>query len=101
VRALRVVVDPPFLDDLAGLLDAGEQVQVQASFAEAPVETLDIRIPGRLAGIDETKMHPVVVGPSTERPTAQFRTVVDDQDVGVSPLAGDALQHAHDPLARQ
>lgn len=43
----------------------------------------------------------MIVGPSVERAPAQFRAVVDDQDIGVSAFAGHAFQHVHDPLARQ
>jgi len=39
VRALRVVIDPPVLDDLAGLADVGEPMLVQAFLAVSPVET--------------------------------------------------------------
>jgi hypothetical protein len=101
VRALHIVVDPPVFDDLAGLADAGEPVLVQAFLAVSAVETLDVGVLGRFAGIDEIQLDAVIIGPSVKRPPAQFRAVIDDQDIGISPLTGHALQHIDDPLARQ
>ena len=50
---------------------------------------------------DETELDAMIIGPAVERAPAQFRAVIDDQDVGVSPLTGHAFQHVHDPLTRQ
>ena len=46
VRALRVVIDPPVFDDLAGLADAGEPVLVQAFLSISPVEAFDVGVLG-------------------------------------------------------
>jgi len=101
VRALRGVIDPPFLDDLVGLADVGEPVLVQAFFAVSPIETFDIGVRGRLAGVDEIQLDAMIIGPSVERAPAQFRAVVDDQDIGITPFSGHAFQHLHHPLFRQ
>lgn len=83
MRALCVVVDPPFLDDFSGLTDAGEPVLVQAFLAISSVETFDIGVLGRFAGIDEIQLHAVIIGPSIQRAPAQFRAVINDQDIRV------------------
>ncbi len=41
VRPVGIVVDPPFLDDLASLVEVDEQVLVQALVAQAAIEALD------------------------------------------------------------
>jgi hypothetical protein len=43
----------------------------------------------------------VIISPSIQRPPAQFRAVINDQDIGVSPFTGHAFQHLDHPLARQ
>ena len=83
MRALRVVIDPPVFDDLAGLVDAGEKL-VQALFAISAVAALDVGVLGRLAGIDEIQLDAVIIGPSIQRTPAQFRAVINDQDIGAS-----------------
>lgn len=51
VRALCVVVDPPFLDDFTGFTDAGEPMLVQAFLTVSPVEAFDIGVLGRVRRI--------------------------------------------------
>ena len=75
MRALRVVVDPPFFDDFLGLTDAGEPVLVQALLTVSPVGAFDIGVLGRFAGVDETELHAVIISPSIRRPPPQFRAV--------------------------
>ena len=41
VRSMCVVVDPPFLDDLAGFVEVGEQVFVETLVTQAAVEACD------------------------------------------------------------
>ena len=43
----------------------------------------------------------MIIGPSIERAPAQFRAVIDNQDVWISQITGNALSHVHDPLAGQ
>ena len=50
VRSVGVVVDPPFFDDLACLLDVGEQVLVEALVTQSAVEALHEAILHRFAG---------------------------------------------------
>ena len=67
MRAFCVVIDPPAFDDLARLTDAGEPVLVQAFIPETAIETLDVRILGRFARIDEIQLDAVIIGPSIQR----------------------------------
>jgi putative transposase len=83
-----------------GQVIAGEPVLVQAFLAIPAVKAFDTGILGRLPGVDEIRLDAMIIGPAIERAPAQFRAVVDDQEVGVSPLTGHALQHVHDPIAR-
>ena len=52
VRSVGVVVDPPFFDDLACLVEVCEQVLVEALVAQAAVEALEklfcIGLPGAM-----------------------------------------------------
>ena len=52
MRSVGVVVDPPFFDDLAGVVEVGKQVRVQTLIAQPSVEALDKPVPHRLAGRD-------------------------------------------------
>jgi len=79
VRAFCVVVDPPLLVDFAGLTDAGEPVLVQAFFTVSPVETFDIGVLGRFAGVDEIELDAVIIRPSIQRPPAQFRPITPSE----------------------
>ena len=72
VRALGIVIDPPIFDDLAGLSDAGEPMLVQAFLSVPAIETLDVGVPGGLAGVDEIELDAVIVGPSVERTPARL-----------------------------
>ena len=52
VRSVGVVVDPPFFDDPARLLEVGEQVLVEALVAQAAIEALHEGILHRFARCD-------------------------------------------------
>ena len=88
MRTLCVIVDPPFFDDFSGLTNAGEPVLVQAFLAVSSVETFDIGVLGRFAGVDEIELDAVIISPSIQRAPAQFRAVINDQDIGVSSQHG-------------
>ena len=84
VWALCIVVVPPIFDDFAGLPDAGELVLVEALLAVPAVEALDVGVLGRLAWVDEAELYPMIIGPSVAHTSAEFRAVVDDQDIRIS-----------------
>ena len=52
MRSVGVVVDPPVLDDLTGLVEVSEQVFVEALVAQATVEALNKSILHRFARCD-------------------------------------------------
>lgn len=79
MRALRVVVDPPFFDDFLGLTYAGEPVLVQAFFTIPPVEAFDIGVLGRFAGVDETELNAVIISPPIEGAPPQFRAITPSE----------------------
>src|SRR5215207_3179347 len=98
---MLVVVEPPSLDDAAHLGQAAEPALVEALLAEAAVEALDRGVLHGLSRIDEEQLHAVLVSPAVEVTTAQLRSIVHNQHVGVAAFAGDVLQHRDHPLARQ
>ena len=57
---------------------------VQAFFTVSAIETLDVDVLCLLAGIDEIQLEAVIIGTSVKRPTAQFRAVINDQNIGMS-----------------
>ena len=90
---LCVVVDPPGLDDLAGILEIEEPVFVEAFIAELAVEAFDESVLGRLAGFDEVKAHAVAPGPFVERLANHLRAVVQDDLQGQPTGLGEPLEH--------
>ena len=46
--------------------------------------------------LDEVEFNTMVMGPAIKRPAAQFRAVVDSQDIGIAAFLGGTLQHLHD-----
>ncbi len=71
---------------------------VQTLIPEPAIETFDVRVPGRLARIDEIQLHTVVIGPGIKGATSQFGSGIDDQTVRVSAFPCNPLQPFHDPL---
>ena len=76
MRSVCVVVDPPFFDDLARLLEVGEQVFVEALIAQAAVEAFDKAILHRFAGCN--------VMPSTPCCCCQVRIAFEVSSVPLS-----------------
>ena len=74
---------------------------VQTLIPKASIETFDVRVLGRLARVDEVKLHTVVIGPGIKGAPSQFGAVIDDQNVRISAFPCDPLQHFHDPLTGQ
>ena len=66
VRSVGVVVDPPFFDDLARLVEVGEQVFVEALVAQAAVEALDEAILHRFARRDVVPFDAALVLPGQD-----------------------------------
>jgi hypothetical protein len=73
MRGVMVVIDRPSLDDLAGGLQAAEQVLVKAFIAEAAVEALDEAILHRLARSDIVPFDGVILLPLQDRSGGELR----------------------------
>lgn len=72
----RVVVLAPRLHDGLSLGDAVEPVLVQALVPERPVETFDVGVLHRLAGLDEMQAHAALIGPGVQGLPGELRPIV-------------------------
>jgi hypothetical protein len=90
--SLGVIVLLPFGDDLSGMGQALEPVEVKTFVAESSVEAFDVGILGRLARFDKIEGDLVGVGPGVERVAGEFRSIVDHDAFGTA-RAGNELVH--------
>ena len=67
MRPVFVVVGQPGVGSVLHLADGVEQPGVEHLLAEAAVEAFDEGVLVRLAGLDEQKLDPVLLGPVDER----------------------------------
>lgn len=72
---LRIVVDPPCLDDPAGVFQAGEQMLVEALVPQPPVEALHEAVLHRLAGLDVMPFDAAFLLPYEHGVRGQLRAV--------------------------
>ena len=100
MRTVLIVVDPPRFDLLLGLLDRMKPVQVQTFFPELSVEALDVRILHRLARTDKVQFHPVAMSPFVQGTTAELRSIVHRDDLGLDALIRQSVQDLDDPPSR-
>src|SRR3954468_1212008 len=84
VRSVGVVVDPPFFDDLACLLDVGEQVLVEALVTQSAVEALHEPILHRFAGRNVVPFDITLLLPGQDGVRGQLGAVVADDHSGVA-----------------
>ena len=68
MRPDLIVVPPPFLDHLAGMLQTDKPVRVQALVPKSPVEALDVGVLHGLAGPDKAELHTLPVDSLIEDP---------------------------------
>src|SRR4051794_40685208 len=92
VRSVGVVVDPPFFDDLACVLDVGEQVLVEALVTQSAVEALYEAILHRFAGRNVVPFDITLLLPGQDGVRGQLGAVVADDHSGVAPQFGDTIQ---------
>lgn len=79
VRSVGVVVDSPFLDNLASLVQIGEQVFVEALVAQPAVEAFDKTVLHRLAGRDVVPLlDPEFLLPGQDRIRGELGAIVAD-----------------------
>ena len=76
MRPSLVVVQPPRFDLSPRVGQILEPVRVQALIPKASVETLDITVLHRLAGLDVDQRNPALLGPRNKAPAREFRAVV-------------------------
>src|SRR5579863_6388401 len=74
---------------------------VEALVAEATVEALDIGVLDRAARLNEVQFDAVLVRPEVESSASEFRTVVDHDEFGCSPLRQQPIEDADDTLPRK
>src|SRR4051812_42017572 len=93
MRAVRVVVLAPVVDDDGGFGEAADLLDVEQLVAQAGVEGLDVGgLPGR-AGLAERRCGPAVATPVSERVRGQLGTVVAADVRGRAAPSGEALEH--------
>lgn len=63
---LLVVVDHPFVDDLADLGEAAKQMRIEHLVAEGAVEALDVGVLGGLSWLDVVEAHMMGFAPGDE-----------------------------------
>ena len=99
MRSVGVVVDPPCFDDLAGLVQVGEQMLVEALVPQSAVEALDEAILHRLARCDVVPFDAVLLLPSKDGVRRELGAVVADDHAGAASGLDDAIELADDPVA--
>ena len=72
MRAFSIILDAPLFNLAARVVERNKDVLVEAFFAQARIETLDVRVLDRLSWFDELQPHAMLVGPLVERPAAQL-----------------------------
>ena len=79
MRPAHVVVDPPRLDELAGLGQRLEPVQVEALVAERAIERLDVSIISQFAWSGEAEAALVGIGPQIHHVAGELSAIVCEQ----------------------
>ena len=78
MRPVGILVDPPVLNDLASLVEVGEQVLVLALVAQVAVEVFNKTDLYRLAGRDLLPFDPERLLPGQDRIRSELGAVVTD-----------------------
>src|SRR5271166_433291 len=94
VWASRVIVETPGFDDLARLLQASEQVLVQAFIAKTADKALCKAILHRLARRDVMPVDPALLLPFQDGVRGQLRAVVADNEAGIAAQLRDLVEFA-------
>ena len=99
VRASCVIVETPGFDDPARLLQAAEQMLVQAFIAKTADKALCKAILHRLAGRDVMPADPAFLLPLQDGVRGQLRAVVADDEAGSAAQLRDLVESAGDASA--
>lgn len=100
MRPVAAVVDPPVLDDPAGIGQMQEPMFVEAFVSEPPVGALHEGVLDRLARPNEVKPNAPAVGPLVQRLADHLRPIVQNNLSGQSTRLRQAFQDTNDPAAR-
>src|SRR5215471_21176103 len=100
MRASRVVVATPVFDDPARLLQASEQVLVQALIAKTPDKAFCKPILHGLARRDVVPLDPAFRLPLQDRVRGQLRAVVADDKARIAAEPDEFVQFTGDTDAR-
>lgn len=92
MQSVGVVVDPPFFDGLARLVEVGEQVLVEALLTQSAVEALDESILHRFARCDVVPFDTAFLLPSQDGIRGRLGAVVADDHAGMTALFGDPIE---------
>ena len=95
---MAVVVEPPCGDLGPGVVQAFEDLGVEALVAEAALEGLHEAVFRGLAGPDEVELHAPLEGPGVERLRGELGAVVSGDD-GRQMALGGALEQLGNALA--
>jgi len=95
VRPVGVVVDPPFFDDLAGFVEIGEQLLVEALVTQPAVEAFDKPILHRLAGCDVVPLDLLLVLPGQYGVRGEVGAIVADDHAWASSDLDDVVKFTH------
>src|ERR1039457_2073659 len=99
MRPSLIVVQPRRFDLPPCIGQILEPVRVQALIPKASVETLDVAVLYRLAGLDIDQRHPALLGRRDEAPARESRTVVQPKPLRLPPLRYDPIQDPRHPQA--
>src|ERR1017187_4420558 len=99
MRPSLVVVQPPRFDLPPCIGQILEPVSVQALIPKASVETLDVAVLYRLAGLDIDQRHPGLLDPSNEGTAREYRPLIRPKPVRIPPLRCDPSQDPRHPEA--
>ena len=91
MRPTFVVVDPPFLDDIARFGERCKHVVVKALVARLPVEAFDEGILRGLTLRDLVKLYAMLRRPRKHRQARQLGAVVHHDRLGQATLVGDPV----------
>ena len=96
MRSDLVAVQPPSGDSLTGLLQRLKPVLIETFIPERAVETLDIRVLGRAARLDQDMLDAVLLRPCHKCPACELWPVVSPDRLGVTPKCGCSVPQAGD-----
>lgn len=99
MRPSLVIFIAPSRDLLACVRQRQKPVGVQALFAEATVEALDVGIVRVVAGSGEVQGHAVGVGPQVEHLAGELGTIIDPDGLGDPTLLNEPFENRGDMLS--